>query len=55
MAVKAGIQPREVDYKELQDNLKTQGVYIPETVGVPGKTKKSSETLNVGDRYMRDV
>jgi hypothetical protein len=29
MAAKAGIQPRKVDYKELQDNLIKQGVQLP--------------------------
>jgi hypothetical protein len=29
LAVKAGIQPRRVDYKELQANLKKQGVKLP--------------------------
>jgi hypothetical protein len=27
--VKAGIQPRRVDYKELQANLRKQGVNLP--------------------------
>jgi hypothetical protein len=30
MAVKAGIQPRKVDYKALHDNLVKQGVKLPE-------------------------
>jgi hypothetical protein len=30
LAVKAGIQPRHVDYKELQTNLRRQGVNLPE-------------------------
>jgi hypothetical protein len=29
MAVKAGIQPRQVNYKELQENLVRQGVNLP--------------------------
>ncbi len=29
LAVKEGIQPRKVDYKELQANLRKQGVYLP--------------------------
>jgi hypothetical protein len=55
MAVKAGIQPRNVNYKELQANLKTQGVYIPETVGIPGKNNRSGETINAGDKYMKNL
>ena len=30
LAVRAGIQPRRVDYKELQANLREQGVKLPE-------------------------
>jgi hypothetical protein len=30
LAVRAGIQPRHVDYKELQTNLRNQGVNLPE-------------------------
>ncbi len=33
LAVKAGVQPRKVDYKALQTALKRQGVNIPETGG----------------------
>jgi hypothetical protein len=29
LAVKAGIEPRKVDYKALQKNLRQQGVNIP--------------------------
>jgi hypothetical protein len=31
MAAKTGIQPRNVDYKALQDNLIKQGVRLPLT------------------------
>ncbi len=55
IAVKAGIQPRKVDYAALQKNLRQQGVYIPETVGIPGKNNTSGEPLNAGDKYMKDV
>lgn len=55
MAVKAGIQPRKVNYKELQANLKMQGVYVPETVGIPGKNNRSGETINGGDKYMKNL
>jgi hypothetical protein len=33
MAVKESIQPRKVDYKALKDNLRKQGVNIPESTG----------------------
>ena len=47
LAVKAGIQPRKVDYKALQKNLIKQGVNIPETIGlkktVPVKSRAKQE------------
>ena len=33
LAVKSGVQPRNVDYKALTDNLRQQGVNIPEATG----------------------
>jgi NADPH-dependent 2,4-dienoyl-CoA reductase/sulfur reductase-like enzyme len=33
LAVRAGVQPRGVDYKELQANLRGQGVELPECIG----------------------
>ena len=33
MAAKAGIQPRNVNYKSLQENLTHQGVNIPQGEG----------------------
>jgi hypothetical protein len=47
LAVKTGVQPREVNYKVLSDNLRKQGVNIPssgkmkrETVPVTGSKPK---------------
>ncbi len=40
LAVKASVQPRKVDYKTLQNNLKKQGVNIPETIGIKKSTPK---------------
>jgi len=47
LAVKAGIEPRKVDYKALKDNLRKQGVNIPEASGkkkaVPVATSKPKD------------
>ncbi len=34
LAVKAGVEPRKVDYKTLQNNLRQQGVNIPDGIGI---------------------
>jgi 2-polyprenyl-6-methoxyphenol hydroxylase-like FAD-dependent oxidoreductase len=41
LAVKAGVQPRKVDYKTLTDTLRRQGVNIPDT----GKMKKEAASV----------
>jgi hypothetical protein len=41
LAVKAGIQPRKVDYKVLTDTLRNQGVNIPDT----GQMKKKAAAV----------
>ena len=40
LAIKAGIQPRKVDYKALQDTLRKQGVNIPAAAGKKGTSSK---------------
>jgi 2-polyprenyl-6-methoxyphenol hydroxylase-like FAD-dependent oxidoreductase len=49
LAVKSGIEPRKVDYKILQDNLRKQGVNIPEGNEIKLSAKK--KTSQPADSY----
>jgi hypothetical protein len=52
LAVKAGLQPRKVDYKALQKKLKQQGVNIPEAGGKKGRSPKAAG--KAGRDYYQD-
>jgi 2-polyprenyl-6-methoxyphenol hydroxylase-like FAD-dependent oxidoreductase len=51
LAVKKGIEPRKVDYKALQSNLRKQGVNIPEVVA---KKKTTAVKRKPKETYYQD-
>ncbi len=51
MAVKAGIQPRKVDYKALRDNLAEQGVNLPSIESKAASTNISKVKTDYYQKY----
>jgi len=53
LSVKAGIQPRKVDYKALRDNLVKQGVNLPETAKSSAVPSSSVPERPKSDYYQK--
>jgi hypothetical protein len=55
IAADAGIQPRKVNYKELQNSLIKQGVHLPVTSGAPNVVRPSEERIDAVAEYLKTL
>ena len=53
MAVKAGIQPRKVDYKALRANLVKQGVNLPDIMKTKAAASSTTHRRTKADYYQK--
>ncbi|MBN1692727.1 MAG: FAD-dependent oxidoreductase, partial [Dehalococcoidales bacterium] len=53
MAVKAGIEPRKVDYKELRKNLVKQGVNLPDVMKSNGTVQSATTGRSKANYYQQ--